>query len=75
MAVIQVRGVPESTAQVLKDRALGAGVSLSEYLRTELERLAALPTPEEMRRRLESRRPVPGASGAAIIREERSRRG
>ena len=34
------------------------GVSLSEYLRAELERVAASPTPDELLAQLQTRRPV-----------------
>jgi antitoxin FitA len=49
----------------LKARAASGGVSLSEYLRTELERVAASPTPDELLDRLRSRKAVRPREGSA----------
>ncbi len=57
--LVQVRDVPEDVHRTLKARAAQAGMSLSEYLRAELTRIAALPTNEELRARLRQRTPVP----------------
>lgn len=56
--LVQVRDVPAEVHRTLKLRAVGSGRSLSEYLRTELARLATLPTPDEVRARLRQRPPV-----------------
>lgn len=56
--LIQIRAVPDGVHRTLKVRAAQAGTSLSEYLRAELELIAARPTPEELRARLASREPV-----------------
>ncbi len=71
--LVQVRDVPEAVHRTLKTRAAEAGVSLSEYLRAELSRLAGLPTPDQVRARLHRlpRRPEPEVSPAEIIRERR----
>lgn len=61
---IQVRNVPDATHRTLKARAALAGMSLSDYLRQELERLAATPTLEEFQARLRSRPPVELPGGA-----------
>ena len=53
--LVQIRGVPDDVHRTLKARAAQSGTSLSEYLKRELERIAALPTPEELRARLERR--------------------
>ena len=53
--LLQIRDVPEQVHRTLKARAAHSGSSLSEYLRTELARLAALPTPDEVRARLRER--------------------
>lgn len=74
MTTIQIRNVEPLTADVLKMRAERAGLSLSEYLRTELDRLAARPTLDDVLERVHTRRPVGGRSAASILREERSRR-
>jgi plasmid stability protein len=39
--MIQIRDVPEDVHRALRVRAAEAGLSLAEYLRRELERLAA----------------------------------
>ena len=75
MAVIQVRGVSDQAHKRLKDRAAREGKSLSEYLRIELERLAALPTLEEMLERVAARKPVDlGQPAAELIRQQREAR-
>lgn len=73
--MIQIRNVPDDVHRTLKVRAAKAGMSLSEYLRDEVGRLAALPTWEEMIDRLKRRQPVTLKKGSAarIIREMRGR--
>lgn len=53
--LVQVRDVPDDVHRTLKSRAAAAGVSLSEYLRTVLERDAARPTPAELAERIATR--------------------
>jgi hypothetical protein len=73
--LIQVRDVPENVHRKLKARAASGGVSLSEYLRTELERVAASPTPDELLDRLRSRKAVrPRESSADAVRAVRDAR-
>jgi hypothetical protein len=56
----------------LKIRAADSGRTLSDYLLTELERLAARPTRHEMLTRIHSRKRVTLKTPAAtVIREER----
>jgi plasmid stability protein len=70
--MIQVRNVPDALHRKLKARAAVAGQSLSDYLRAELERVAARPTREEMLARIHSRARVQlKTAGAAVIRAER----
>jgi hypothetical protein len=70
--MIQIRNVPDSLHRKLKVRAAEAGKSLSEYLLGEVERIAALPTREEMLRRIHSRsRAHLSEPAAAVIRRER----
>ncbi len=71
--MIQIRNVPESIHRILKARAASEGMSLSDYLLTELKEIAERPTLAEMRRRLEKREPlgVSSVSAAELIREER----
>lgn len=72
---MQVRNVPDAVHRVLKSRAALAGLSLSDYLRIELERIAEVPTMDEFRKMLAQQPPVQLQAGAASflyeIREER----
>lgn len=77
VAIVQVRDVPDSVQRRLKAKAREKGLSLSEYLRVELEWLAAEPTLEEIVERVAALARVDGVSGAAEIhagREERDER-
>jgi plasmid stability protein len=75
MAVIQIRNVSEEAHRRLKARAALEGKSLSEYLRLEIERLAARPTLEEMIERVSRDQPVVlSESAAETIRKEREGR-
>ena len=70
--LVQIRDVPEDVHRTLKSRAALQGVSLSEYLRGELQRIADRPTPAELQARLARRQPVRSAeSSAQAIREPR----
>jgi plasmid stability protein len=70
--MVQIRNVPDALHRKLKVRAADAGQTLSDYLLTELERLAARPTRDEMLARIHSRRRVTlKTAAAAIIRKER----
>jgi hypothetical protein len=54
--MLQVRHVPDAVHAELVRRAAAAGVSLSEYVLRELERVAARPPVEEVLARSASRR-------------------
>jgi plasmid stability protein len=54
--MLQVRNVPEDVHAELRRRAQAAGVSLSEYVLRELEKVAARPPIEEVLARSASRR-------------------
>jgi plasmid stability protein len=70
--MIQIRNVPEALHRRLKSRAAVAGRSLSDYLLAEIERVASLPTREEMLERIHRRSRVTLAIPAAdVIRRER----
>jgi plasmid stability protein len=72
--MIQIRNVPETLHRTLKSRAALAGMSLSDYLLSELRDVAARPSLEELRARLASRTPVESAlSAAEMVRAERDR--
>ena len=70
--MIQIRNVPEAVHRKVKSRAAQSGQTLSDYLLAEIERIAALPTREEMLARLHARDRVKlKTSAAAAIRKER----
>jgi len=56
--MIQIRHVPDPVHRKLKARAAKKGMSLSSYLREEIEQLANRITPEELYARLLTRKPV-----------------
>jgi antitoxin FitA len=56
--MIQIRHVPEALHRRLRARAALAGMSLSDYLRHELEASASRLSPAELRARLSTLEPV-----------------
>jgi plasmid stability protein len=73
--MIQIRNVPDALHRRLKSRAALAGMSLSDYLLSELREVAARPTLEELRARLRVRSQVtPSVAPARAVRAERDRR-
>ena len=71
-AMIQIRNVPDALHRRLKARAALAGMSLSDYLLSEIREVAERPTREELRARLERRSLVtPSIAPADAIRTER----
>jgi plasmid stability protein len=59
MAVqITIRDVPESVRDELAARAAAQGRSMQEFLRAELERLAARPTLESVLERIRERKSI-----------------
>ena len=70
---IQIRDVPDDVHAVLRVRAAKAGMSMSEYLRSELIDMTAKPTMEELFARIQSRPPsdVSLQTIVDIIREAR----
>ncbi len=56
--MIQLRNVPDDLHRKLKARAALEGLSLSDYLLREVQRIAAQPTLSELRQRLAQRTPV-----------------
>jgi len=61
---IQIRDVPEDVHAVLRARAAAAGMSMSEYLRSELIAMAARPTLDEVITRAQAR---PGGVPTQVI--------
>jgi plasmid stability protein len=73
--MIQIRNVPDDLHRRLKARAAMHGMSLSDYLLREIREVAAQPTLEELRARLNDRSSVsPALSPAKAVRAERDRR-
>ncbi len=69
---IQIRDVPEDVHAILRARAAAAGMSMSEYLRSELITLASRPTLEEVIARAQARHG--GLTRAEIVRTIRELR-
>ena len=73
--MIQVRGIPESLHATLKSRAAREGMSLSDFLKKELERVAERPTMREWLERTREAKPIATKRSATrIIREMRDGR-
>ena len=73
--MIQVRDVPESVHGALKSRAAREGMSLSDFIKRELERVAERPTMREWLERTQQAKPIPAKRTAAqVIRELRDQR-
>ena len=70
--MIQIRNVPEDLHRALKARAARLGMSLSDYLLSEMEMVAEKPTLAELLERLQDRKPVKvGEPSSAVIRRHR----
>lgn len=65
MKTIQIRNVPDDVHRALRTRAAAAGVSLSDFALTELERVARHPPVAELLARARSR--AGGASSNSIV--------
>lgn len=73
--MVQIRHVPDDVHRTLKVRAAAEGMSLTDYLLRELERMAQYPSVEELRRRLAGRRAVSQLdSTVKWVRDERDTR-
>ena len=73
--MIQIRNVPDALHRQLKSRAALAGMSLSDYLLSEIREIAERPTLDELRARLERLPRVKlSTRPAEIIRAERDRK-
>ena len=73
--MIQIRNVPDALHCRLKARAAMAGMSLSDYLLSEMREIAELPTLAEFRERLHKLEPVTiPIDTARIVREGRNER-
>jgi len=73
--MIQLRNVPDALHRTLKARAAMAGMSLSDYLLTEIKEVAERPTLAELRDRLHKRKSVAvELDTARLLTEERAAR-
>jgi plasmid stability protein len=71
--MIQVRNVPDALHRTLKVQATQRGMTLSDYLLSELRGIAAKPTLAELTRRISDREP--NAVGDAAVELIRAQRG
>ena len=70
--MIQIRHVPDALHRKLKIRAAEADMTLSDYIKQELELMAARPTLAEMAARLSALTPVDvGEPVVEILRDAR----
>ena len=73
--MIQLRNVPDALHRRLKARAAMAGMSLSDYLLSEIKEIAEKPTLAEMREILHQREPISiPVDTARLVRDERDAR-
>lgn len=73
--MIQVRGVPDEVHRILKSRASREGMSLSDFLKHELQRVSARPTAQEWLERAQRSKPIPTQlTPAEVIRQLRDER-
>ena len=74
-SMIQIRNVPDNLSKRLKELAAQRGLSLSDFLKQEMERICAKRSWKEMFERIESREPNERFLDAALlVREERDSR-
>lgn len=72
--MIQVRDVPDSVHSLLKARAAREGISLSDFIKRELQRVAERPSMQEWLHLTSQAKPIPAKrSPARIIRALRDR--
>ena len=73
-SMIQIRNVPDTLHRRLKSRAALAGMSLSDYLLSEIRLVAERPTTDELRAQLQRRASVtPSPPPVEAVRAERDR--
>lgn len=73
--MLQIRNVPDSLHRRLKARAAHLGMSMSDYVLREIERLLEKPTREELFARIAKLPPIDlDPPPSDILREERERR-
>jgi len=73
--MVQIRDMPDDVHSILKARAAREGMSLSDFLKRELERAAEKPTMREWSERTKQAKPIRSTTTAAqVIRELRESR-
>jgi plasmid stability protein len=73
--MIQIRNVPDGLHRRLKARAAMAGMSLSDYLLSEIREIAEQPTLAELNERLSKLKPISAEIDTArLVREARDSR-
>jgi plasmid stability protein len=73
--MVQVRNVPDHVHRILKARAAREGMSLSDFIKRELEHSAERPTMQEWLDRVAQAKPIPvRRSAAEVLRELREAR-
>lgn len=73
--MIQVRDVPEDVHGALKARAAREGMSLSDFIKRELQHSVERPAMQEWLARTRQAKPIPSKRSAAqVIRELRDER-
>ena len=65
--MIQIRNVPDTLHRRLKVRAFEAGLTLSDFIKVELEQMAGRPTLEQIATRLRALEPVETTDSALSI--------
>jgi plasmid stability protein len=56
--MIQIRNVPDTVHRKVKSKAAEEGLSMSDYLLREIQRLADRPSPADLKRMLAKMRPL-----------------
>jgi hypothetical protein len=64
---MQIRNIPDTVHRVYRSRAAAAGMSLQEYMRSELVRWAELRTPWDIAIEVEQRLHREGAEGFSVV--------
>lgn len=73
--MLQVRNVPDDVHNILKARAAREGMSLSDFVKRELERTAERPSLQEWLDRAQQAKPIAAKrSPAQVVRELRDSR-
>jgi plasmid stability protein len=73
--MVQIRDVPDDVHSILKARAAREGMSLSDFIKRELERTAARPSMQEWLESTEQAKPIPTKlTPAQVIRDLRDSR-